>query len=278
MIPNFESYFFENSINSLHCIKVTAKGFSIIILIFFFSACFPKLFGVYDQRKVFSNLYLFVTAPASNFKATTIVVPVHADGDYVQEILPGPAENFPSDIEVVAVPPEEANRIIKKVEELQKAKTEKKKYIRQNESPVMDAELKPAKALNDSIIFAQKSPGLLIQNSKKILADEFPNLSKKFINFLFNNMDRQTRFEIMSDPSKYLNDELAKLDELLSADTFSTSNLTPRQLIKFNYLMDIKFADELANAGLPQDSTKIIFLNSKVDLVDLLKKQSMQKI
>ena len=30
-----------------------------------FSACFPKLFGVYDQRKVYSNLYLFVTAPAS---------------------------------------------------------------------------------------------------------------------------------------------------------------------------------------------------------------------
>ncbi|WP_223033344.1 DUF3987 domain-containing protein [Hanstruepera marina] len=30
-----------------------------------FSACFPKLFGIYDQRKVFANLYLFVTAPAS---------------------------------------------------------------------------------------------------------------------------------------------------------------------------------------------------------------------
>ena len=28
-----------------------------------FSACFPKLFGIYDQRKVFANLYLFLTAP-----------------------------------------------------------------------------------------------------------------------------------------------------------------------------------------------------------------------
>src|SRR5690606_14088884 len=30
-----------------------------------FSACFPKLYGVYDQRKVFSNLYLFETVRAS---------------------------------------------------------------------------------------------------------------------------------------------------------------------------------------------------------------------
>ena len=47
-----------------------------------FSACFPKLFGVYDQRKVFSNLYLFVTAPASAGKGRlnqikNLVNPVH---------------------------------------------------------------------------------------------------------------------------------------------------------------------------------------------------------
>ena len=47
-----------------------------------FSACFPNLFGVYDQRKVYSNLYLFVTAPASAGKGRlnqikAIVNPVH---------------------------------------------------------------------------------------------------------------------------------------------------------------------------------------------------------
>lgn len=47
-----------------------------------FSACFPKLFGIYDQRKVFSNLYLFVTAPASAGKGRlnqikNLVEPVH---------------------------------------------------------------------------------------------------------------------------------------------------------------------------------------------------------
>jgi len=47
-----------------------------------FSACFPKLFGVYDQRKVYCNLYLFVTAPASAGKGRlnqikNLVDPVH---------------------------------------------------------------------------------------------------------------------------------------------------------------------------------------------------------
>jgi len=47
-----------------------------------FSACFPKLFGIYDQRKVFANLYLFVTAPASAGKGRlnqikNLVNPVH---------------------------------------------------------------------------------------------------------------------------------------------------------------------------------------------------------
>ncbi|MDN3492221.1 DUF3987 domain-containing protein [Winogradskyella bathintestinalis] len=47
-----------------------------------FSACFPKLFGIYDQRKVYGNLYLFVTAPASAGKGRlnqikNLVDPVH---------------------------------------------------------------------------------------------------------------------------------------------------------------------------------------------------------
>ena len=47
-----------------------------------FSACLPKLFGIYDQNKVFSNLYLFVTAPASAGKGRlnkvkNLVDPVH---------------------------------------------------------------------------------------------------------------------------------------------------------------------------------------------------------
>ena len=47
-----------------------------------FSACFPNLFGIYDERKVYSNLYLFVTAPASAGKGKLnqikkLVSPIH---------------------------------------------------------------------------------------------------------------------------------------------------------------------------------------------------------
>ena len=46
------------------------------------SSCLPKVFGIYDQSKVFSNLYLFVTAPASAGKGRlnkvkNLVEPVH---------------------------------------------------------------------------------------------------------------------------------------------------------------------------------------------------------
>ncbi|WP_207493179.1 DUF3987 domain-containing protein [Aridibaculum aurantiacum] len=46
------------------------------------SACFPKLFSIYDGKKVFANLYLFITAQASAGKGRLvhckqIVAPIH---------------------------------------------------------------------------------------------------------------------------------------------------------------------------------------------------------
>lgn len=46
------------------------------------SACFPKLYGIYDGKKVVANLYLFVTAPASAGKGRltqckNLVTPIH---------------------------------------------------------------------------------------------------------------------------------------------------------------------------------------------------------
>lgn len=46
------------------------------------SACFPKLYGIYDDMKVFSNINLFVTAPASAGKGRLnlcklLVLPIH---------------------------------------------------------------------------------------------------------------------------------------------------------------------------------------------------------
>ena len=47
-----------------------------------FSACFPNLYGIYDEKKVYSNLYIFVTAPASAGKGKLnqikqLVSPIH---------------------------------------------------------------------------------------------------------------------------------------------------------------------------------------------------------
>lgn len=47
-----------------------------------FSACIPNVFGVYDRREVFANLFLFVTAPASAGKGRLslcrhLVAPIH---------------------------------------------------------------------------------------------------------------------------------------------------------------------------------------------------------
>jgi hypothetical protein len=46
------------------------------------SACFPKLYGIYDGNKVFANLFLFITAPASAGKGRLVhckqlVNPIH---------------------------------------------------------------------------------------------------------------------------------------------------------------------------------------------------------
>ena len=48
------------------------------------SACFPKLYGIYDARRVYANLYLFITAQASAGKGKLVhckqlVKPVHRD-------------------------------------------------------------------------------------------------------------------------------------------------------------------------------------------------------
>ncbi|MCK0131464.1 YfjI family protein [Flavobacteriaceae bacterium F08102] len=48
------------------------------------SACFPKLYGIYDGKKVFSNLFLFITAQASAGKGRLVhcrqlVNPIHKE-------------------------------------------------------------------------------------------------------------------------------------------------------------------------------------------------------
>ena len=49
-------------------------------------------------------------------------MPVTADGDYNYDIEPAPAETFPDEVEVVAIPEEEAKVISAKVKQIKEAK------------------------------------------------------------------------------------------------------------------------------------------------------------
>ena len=49
-------------------------------------------------------------------------MPVTADGDYNYDIEPAAAETFPDEVEVVAIPEEEAEVISAKVKQIKKAK------------------------------------------------------------------------------------------------------------------------------------------------------------
>ena len=56
---------------------------------------------------------VYVPAP-SQFEPAQIVMPVLDDGDYNYEIEPAPAETFADEVEVVAIPEEEAKVISRK--------------------------------------------------------------------------------------------------------------------------------------------------------------------
>ena len=49
-------------------------------------------------------------------------MPVTSEGDYNYEVLPAPAETFPDEVEVVAIPEKEAEELSKKVKAIKKEK------------------------------------------------------------------------------------------------------------------------------------------------------------
>ena len=69
---------------------------------------------------------IHVQAPASKFKPDQIVMPVDPTGDYNYEVEPAAAETFPDEVEVVAIPEEEAEVISEKVKQIKKRKNQLK--------------------------------------------------------------------------------------------------------------------------------------------------------
>ena len=82
-------------------------------------------------------------------------------------IEPAAAETFSDDVQVVAIPEEEAKAISEKVKAIKAAKAESQKYKRERELPALDAELEPLIALQKLDIDVQKSSKQIIIRCKK---------------------------------------------------------------------------------------------------------------
>ena len=101
-------------------------------------------------------------------------------------IEPAAAETFSDDVQVVAIPEDEANAISEKVKAIKAAKAESQKYKRERELPALDAELEPLIALQKLDIENQKSSKKLLTDAKKNIRKNFPNISNELIDLIIN--------------------------------------------------------------------------------------------
>ena len=173
---------------------------------------------------------VYVPAPASKFEPTQIVMPVLADGDYNYNIEPAAAETFSDDVQVVAIPEEEANAISEKVKAIKVAKAESQKYKRERELPALDAELEPLIALQKLDIENQKSKQTYYQMQKKIFRKNFPNISNELINLVINLTNPDEKFDLIQNPKEFLDNEFTKLRDrkelnLLLGQKFTSEGL-----------------------------------------------------
>ena len=113
---------------------------------------------------------IYTQAPASKFLPSQIVMPVTADGDYNYDIEPAAAETFPDEVEVVAIPEEEARVISIKVKQIKKAKeTPSNPKHNEDDPPALDPGIEAMIKLNMLLNEVQKAPAKLLSETKKNL-------------------------------------------------------------------------------------------------------------
>ena len=175
---------------------------------------------------------VYVPAPASKFEPTQIVMPVLDDGDYNYEIEPAPAETFSDEVEVVAIPEDEATAISEKVKAIKVAKAESQKYKREREPPALDAELEPLIALQKLDIENQKSSRKLLTDAKKNIRKNFPNISNELIDLVISLTDPDERLDLIRDPKKFLDNEFSQTNNLQGFDPILRTNLSSKEFNK----------------------------------------------
>ena len=191
----------------------------------------------------------YVQAPASKFLPSQIVMPVGPDGDYNYDVMPGPAETFPEEVQVVAIPEEEAKVLSDKVKAIKKEKASPSKPKRDDTPPALDPQIEVMVNLEKLLNNVQKGPSQLILETQENIKKEFPNISNEFINFIINSADSDEKFDLIKNPKEFLDNEFAKLSDPTELNLLLGGDLPQKDLTKIYNLILSKFSSDLADLG-----------------------------
>ncbi|MDA9703177.1 hypothetical protein N9U70_01440, partial [Paracoccaceae bacterium] len=193
---------------------------------------------------------VYVQAPASRFLPSQIVMPVGSDGDYNYNVEPAPAETFPDEVVVVAIPEEEEEVLSEKVKEIKRKKEEPTNPKHDEDAPpTLDPAIEAMIKLNIFLNDVQKGPSKLLSETKRNIKKEFPNISDQLIDLFINTANSSEKFEIMEDPKDFLDKEFAKISNPTDLNLLLSSNLPQEELIKVYNLILYKFSTDLTELG-----------------------------
>ena len=193
---------------------------------------------------------IYVPAPASKFLPSQVVMPIDSDGDYNYDIEPAPAETFPDEVVVVAIPEEEAESLSEKVKEIKRKKEEPTNPKHDEDAPpVLDPGIEAMIKLNNILIDVQKGPSKLLSETKRNIRKEFPNISTQLIDLIINTANSNEKFDLIGDPKEFLDKEIAKISDPIELNLLLGSDLPKDDLIKFYNLILYKFSTDLTELG-----------------------------
>ncbi len=193
---------------------------------------------------------VYVQAPASSFLPSQIVMPVESDGDYNYDVEPAPAETFPEEVIVVAIPEEEAEVLTEKVKEIKRKKEEPTNPKHDEDAPpVLDAGIEAMIKLQKILDDVQNGPSKLLSETKKKIQKEFPNISEQLIDLFIKTANSNEKFELIQDPKEFLDNEFANISNPIELNLLLSSNLPQEDLIKVYNLILYKFSTDLTELG-----------------------------
>ncbi len=193
---------------------------------------------------------VYVPAPASKFLPSQVVMPIDSDGDYNYDIEPAPAETFPDEVIVVAIPNEEAETLSEKVKEIKRKKEEPTNPKHdEDEPPALDPGIEAMIKMNIILNNVQQGPRKLLSETKRTIQKEFPNISRQLVDLIIKTADSNEKFDLLGDPKEFLDKELAKISDPIELDLLLGSDLSKEDLIKIYNLIVFKFSTDLAELG-----------------------------